>query len=47
MATVAGRQTCCPPPSFRDAIEANIRWWLDKKKWDRRDREIERARRLL
>jgi hypothetical protein len=36
-----------PAAVIRDAIEANIRWWLDKKKWDRRDREIERARRLL
>jgi hypothetical protein len=31
----------------RATHRAHVRSWLDAKRWDRRDREIERARQLL
>jgi hypothetical protein len=35
-----------PGAVIEDALDGDVRSWLDDKLWDRRDREIERARGL-
>jgi hypothetical protein len=36
-----------PAAVIEEAIDDEIRSWIDKKKWIQRDREIEQARQLL
>ena len=36
-----------PATVIEQAIDDDIGGWLDRKRWDRRDKEIERARKLL
>jgi hypothetical protein len=36
-----------PPDHIRTALDSHVDSWLDRAAWDRRDREIERARSLL
>ena len=36
-----------PAAVIEQAIEDNIRSWLDERAWNRRDREIKAARELL
>ena len=36
-----------PADVIEQAIDAEIRSWLDDELWERRDREIDRARALL
>ena len=36
-----------PAATIRQALDSHISSWLDEKAWQRRNAEIERARRLL